>query len=334
MRLCVTFACACVLVVAQSSCTPPADIRPPIEGRVSASVSTFGEPISPIPASVTLEPDKVALGSLLFHDPQLSHDDSVSCATCHSLSTGGVDGLPRSIGIGGQRGGRNAPTVFNSGLNFRQFWDGRAATLEDQIDGPTAQPLEMGSNWPEIIHKLSHAPGLEGKFAALYSDGITQTSIKNAVATFERSLNTPNSRFDRFLLGDATALTTQEIDGYQAFKSFGCVSCHQGANVGGNMYQRLGVMEPLAPDLSLAFDEGRFSLTGDPADMHVFKVPSLRNVALTAPYFHDGSASTLDSAVLIMGRYQLGRLLTASEVGLLVTFLKTLTGEYEGRPLQ
>jgi cytochrome c peroxidase len=327
-------ACACLLALAQATCTRPAQTREPVEQPAAASVRSEGEPLSPIPASVKLNPDKVALGSLIFNDPQLSHDDSVSCATCHSLSTGGVDRLPRSIGIGGQHGGRNAPTVFNSALNFRQFWDGRAATLEDQIDGPIAQPLEMGSNWPEIIQKLRRAPELEGKFAALYSDGLTPTSVKNAVATFERSLNTPNSRFDRFLLGDTTALTMQEIEGYHTFKSFGCVSCHQGANVGGNMYQRLGVMEPLGPNLSLANDEGRFVLTGDPSDEHVFKVPSLRNVALTAPYFHDGSASTLEGAVLIMGRYQLGRQLTASEVGLLVTFLKTLTGEYEGQPLQ
>jgi cytochrome c peroxidase len=299
-----------------------------------AATQRFNEPISPIPASVELNADKVALGSLLFHDPRLSHDDSVSCASCHALSTGGVDRLARSIGIAGQPVGRNAPTVFNSGLNFRQFWDGRAATLEDQIDGPITQPMEMGSNWAEIVQKLRLSPDYEAKFAALYGDGIATRSIKDAVATFERSLNTPNSRFDRFLRGDTTALTRQEIDGYQAFKSFGCVSCHQGVNVGGNMYQRLGVMEPLAPNLSLANDPGRFSLTGDTADTHVFKVPSLRNVVLTAPYFHDGSAATLEGAILIMGRYQLGRQLTGTEIELLAAFLKTLTGEYEGHVLQ
>jgi cytochrome c peroxidase len=305
-----------------------------VEGRGVASAQALKEPISPIPVADDLNADKVALGAQLFHDPRLSHDDSVACATCHSLSTGGVDRLPRSIGIGGQQVGRNAPTVFNSGLNFRQFWDGRAATLEEQIDGPITGPSEMGSNWPEIIQKLNKAPEYEAKFAALYSDGISTRSIKNAVATFERSLNTPNSPFDRYLRGDTTALTRQEVDGYQAFKSFGCVSCHQGVNVGGNMYQRLGIMESLAPNLSLSSDAGRFSLTGDDADKHAFKVPSLRNVALTAPYFHDGSAGTLESAILVMGRYQLGRQLTATEIQLLATFLKTLTGEYEGRLLQ
>jgi cytochrome c peroxidase len=334
LRAALLSASACLLALAQVNCSRPAQAGEPVEQGAAASVRAPREPISPIPASVNLNPDEVALGSLLFHDPRLSHDDSVSCATCHSLSTAGVDGLPHSIGIGGQHGGRNAPTVFNSSLNFRQFWDGRAATLEDQIDGPIAQPLEMASNWPEIIQKLKRGPELERKFAALYSGGLSPTSIKKAVATFERSLNTPNSRFDRFLLGDTTALTMQEIDGYQAFKSFGCVSCHQGTNVGGNMYQRFGVMEPLGLNLALASDKGRFDLTGDPSDEHVFKVPSLRNVALTAPYFHDGSATTLEGAVLIMGRFQLGRLLTASEVGLLVTFLKTLTGEYAGQPLQ
>jgi cytochrome c peroxidase len=332
MRL--RIALLCLLAVGQTSCARPAASPAPFQGRGVTSAQASREPISPIPTSDDLNPDKVALGAKLFHDPRLSHDDSVSCATCHALSMGGVDRLPLSIGIGGQHVGRNAPTVFNSGLNFRQFWDGRAATLEEQIDGPITGASEMGSNWPEIIQKLSKAPDYEATFAALYSEGIATGSIENAVATFERSLNTPNSPFDRYLRGDTTALTRQEVDGYQAFKVLGCVSCHQGVNVGGNMYQRLGIMEPLAPNLSLGDDAGRFSLTGDDADKHAFKVPSLRNVALTAPYFHDGSASTLESAVLVMGRYQLGRQLTATEIQLLVTFLKTLTGEYEGRPLQ
>jgi cytochrome c peroxidase len=321
--------------MAVAGCTRPVEARAPIDpGSATQAQSSSREPISAIPLSVGLDPRKVALGSSLFADPQLSHDDSVACATCHHLDTGGVDRLAHSVGINGAIGSRNAPTVFNSGLNFRQFWDGRAATLEEQIDGPISAPGEMGSNWMEIIRKLDSSPTYVTSFGGLYGDGITSTSVKNAIATFERSLNTPNSRFDRFLSGDTTAITSAEVDGYAEFKSFGCVSCHQGANVGGNMYQRFGVMAQLDPSTSLAADRGRFALTGDTRDLHTFKVPSLRNVAVTGPYFHDGSVATLAGAVVIMGRYQLGRQLTSSEVEPLVAFLKTLTGDYKGQPLQ
>jgi cytochrome c peroxidase len=324
-----------LMIIAEASCTRPDGSGLAVDlGGSAPAESLVHEPLSPIPLSVDLDSGKVALGSELFHDPRLSHDDSVSCATCHQLDSGGVDHRATSVGISGQTGSRNAPTVFNSGLNFRQFWDGRAATLEDQIDGPIAQPVEMGSNWPEILQKLNGSSEYVTLFAAHYSDGITSLSIKNAVATFERSLNTPNSRFDRYLRGDATALTTAEVDGYKEFKSLGCVSCHQGTNVGGNLYQRLGVMEQPDPTNTLVDDLGRFGVSGDEQDKHVFKVPSLRNVAVTAPYFHNGSVPTLQGAVAIMARYQLGRQLTSSEVELLVAFLKTLTGEYEGRVLQ
>jgi cytochrome c peroxidase len=324
-----------VATVALAGCTQPLESSPTISPSTNGPAqSSSPEPISPIPLTVDLDARKVALGSVLFADPQLSHDDTVACATCHHLDTGGVDHLAHSVGINGAVGGRNAPTVFNSGLNFRQFWDGRAPTLEDQIDGPTAAPREMGSTWTEIIRKLDASPAYVTSFTGLYGGGITSTAVKDAIATFERSLNTPNSRFDQFLRGDATAITRAEADGYAEFKSFGCVSCHQGTNVGGNMYQRFGVMEQLGPSTSLAADPGRFKVTGDERDLHTFKVPSLRNVALTAPYFHDGSVTTLEGAVVIMGRYQLGRQLTSAEVEPLVAFLKTLTGEYDGQPLQ
>jgi cytochrome c peroxidase len=325
----------CLVIIAEAGCARPVEITVPIDGGVLAPARSLSrEPISPIPLSVDLNAGKVLLGSALFHDPRLSHDDSVSCATCHQLDRGGVDGLVHSRGINGQLGGRNAPTVFNSGLNFRQFWDGRAATLEDQVDGPIEHPLEMGSNWPEILLKLKSSPDYVPSFAEYYNGELSVQSVKNAIATFERSLNTPNSRFDQYLRGDATALTKAEFDGWVEFTSFGCVSCHQGTNVGGNMYQVLGVVERPGPNSPLVADIGRFDVTGDERDKHVFKVPGLRNVAVTAPYFHDGSVISIDAAVAIMGRYQLGRQLTKPEIDLLVAFLKTLTGEYQGHILQ
>lgn len=293
------------------------------------------EPIQPIPEEVRLDKRKVALGDRLFHDTRLSHDNSVSCASCHYLTKGGTDQRPTSIGIGGQVGSRNAPTVFNSGFNFRQFWDGRAETLEDQIDGPTNDPGEMASNWKEIIRNLKQDPTYVSAFAELYPDGIQSHNIKDAIATFERSLITPNSRFDRYLRGDSLAITEEEKAGYRLFKNYGCVACHQGINIGGNMFQKLGVMvdyfaergNPTGPAL------GRYAVTGQERDRYTFKVPSLRNVARTAPYFHDGSVPTLEAAVEIMAKYQLGRSLSPREVDLIVKFLRTLTGEYNGKPL-
>jgi cytochrome c peroxidase len=293
------------------------------------------EPILPIPLDVEVNEKKVALGEKLFNEPQLSRDNTVSCATCHVLSKGGTDLRPHSVGINGGRGEINAPTVFNSGFNFKQFWDGRAETLEEQIDGPTHNEKEMGTTWAEITGKLAASPDYTAAFAELYPDGIQSRNVKDAIAEFERSLSTPNSRFDRFLRGDAQALTDEEKEGYQLFKAYGCVSCHQGINIGGNMFQKFGVMDNYFADRGgiTRADLGRFNVTADEADRYVFKVASLRNVALTPPYFHDGSAKRLEDAVSVMGRYQLGRPLSPDEVRLLVGFLKTLSGEYKGKSL-
>ena len=239
------------------------------------------------------------------------------------------------IGIHGAVGLINAPTVLNSGFNFSQFWDGRAPTLEKQIDFPVQDKLEMDSTWPEVIGKLKASPEYVQAFRQIYGDNINSDSIKDSIAEFERSLSTPNSRFDRYLRHDTSALTSREQQGYKLFKSFGCASCHQGMSVGGNMYQKFGVMAPYFSDrghLTKA-DQGRFNVTGDPKDIYMFKVPSLRNVELTPPYFHDGNAATLSDAVRMMGKYQLGRNLTGEETELIVEFLKTLTGELHGKPL-
>jgi cytochrome c peroxidase len=305
-----------------------------------ASGETFtagltNEPIRPIPFSLALDEKKVALGEKLFNDPQLSRDDSISCASCHALSKGGTDRAALSSGIGGQLSLVNAPTVFNSSLNFKQFWDGRAQSLEEQIDGPTHNSREMGSNWTEIIKKLEKSPDYVKDFSGLYPNKIQSDNIKDALATYERSLITPNSRFDQYLRGESHALTDEEKQGYQLFKTYGCVSCHQGLNVGGNLFQKFGVIGDYFADrghLTKA-DWGRFNVTGDETDKFVFKVPSLRNVALTPPYFHDGSANQLEAAVTVMSVYQLGHPLTTAERDAIVKFLKTLSGEYKGKAL-
>jgi cytochrome c peroxidase len=298
--------------------------------------NTSAEPITPLPLASALDQRKVELGRRLFHEVKLSGDGSISCASCHSLASGGVDRLPRSRGIGGKEGVINAPTVFNSGSNFRQFWDGRAETLEEQVNGPLQNSAEMGGTWPQALAVLAGDSTYAGEFAAIYPDGIQPKNIRDAIATFERSLATPNSRFDRFLRGDRAALNENERDWYRLFKRIGCVSCHQGMNIGGNSYQKLGIMENYfeARGHINAADFGRFNVTQREEDRFFFKVPSLRNVALTAPYLHDGSAKSLNDVVRIMARYQLGVRLQADEEAAIVAFLRTLTGEYEGRALQ
>lgn len=293
------------------------------------------EPISPLPPAPALPADKIALGERLFMDPRLSRDNSLACAGCHDLAKGGTDRRRYSVGVGGAIGSINAPTVFNSGFNFVQFWDGRAASLETQAAGPIHNPVEMDSTWDQVLAKLRADHTYHQAFERVYADGLTAANVVDAIATFERSLVTPDSPFDRYLRGDADALTADEREGYRRFKEFGCASCHQGVHVGGNMYQRFGVMEDyFAGRPDTPGDLGRYNVTGRDEDRHVFKVPSLRNVALTPPYFHDGSAATLEEAVAVMGRVQLGRDLGAEDKRLIVAFLRTLTGQWRGKPLK
>ena len=298
-------------------------------GRTTTGRARGREPIKPIPEETGTDPGKVALGRALFHDPRLSRDGTTACASCHDLGNGGDDGRKVSIGIEGKQGVINAPTVFNAGLNFRQFWDGRAGTLEQQIDGPVQSPVEMGSLWPEVIGKLHQHESYPARFHALYPDGISRENVKNALAEFMRSLVTPNSRFDRWLQGDDGALTALEERGYALFKHYGCVSCHQGANVGGNMFQVFGVLNEYFKrrgNITEA-DFGRYNVTGNPADRHAFKVPSLRMAAYTAPYLHDGSAATLRDAVDAMFEFQLGREAPDEDKEAIVAFIRTLAGE-------
>lgn len=295
------------------------------------------EPILPIPSDLDLNLKKVELGKQLFLDTRLSGNNTISCASCHDLGRGGTTRSVVSMGIDGQKGSINAPTVFNSSLNFKQFWDGRVDTLEEQIDVPLFSPKEMGStSWSQIIKKLKRDPEYQKLFKSLYSEGINSENIKNAIATFERSLITPNSRFDRFLQGDDKALSFQEKEGYRLFKSSGCASCHQGVNMGGNMFQSLGLFGNYFQDRGniTNADFGRYNVTKDLRDLYVFKVPSLRNIALTAPYFHDGAVPDLATAVKLMSKYQLGRELSETQEEAIVHFLLTLTGEYQGEFLK
>jgi cytochrome c peroxidase len=290
-----------------------------------------GEPILPIPPGHGQDAAKAALGERLFHDPRLSADNSISCASCHKLDLGGTDRRAGSVGIGGALGPIKAPTVYNSGFNLVQFWDGRAQSLEEQAAGPVHNPLEMGSNWGQVLAKLESDPDLATRFAASYPEGISSANIQDAIATYERTLITPGSPFDRWLDGEAGALTPEQERGYALFKSYGCVACHQGVNVGGNMYQYMGAMGEYFADRGGELrpaDLGRFNVTADPEDRHLFKVPSLRLAALNPPYFHDGTAETLEEAILAMARYQLGRSMPATDALEIAAFVGSLVGRH------
>jgi cytochrome c peroxidase len=287
-----------------------------------------GEPVAALP-EVQVNEQKMLLGRRLFHDTRLSGDNSISCASCHSLDTGGAEHRRVSTGIRGQQGPINAPTVLNSALNFVQFWDGRAADLAAQAAGPVANPAEMGAQWPEVVERVrADAAYLAAFTAAGFADGVTQNNITAAIAEYERSLRTP-SRFDQWMLGDDDAITSTERRGYDTFKSVGCTSCHTGAGIGGASYQRMGAVRNYFADRGnlTEADNGRFNVTRQEGDRHMFKVPLLRNVELTAPYLHDGTQATLPDVVRTMGRYQLGIDLTAAQVEDLVAWLKSLTGE-------
>jgi cytochrome c peroxidase len=286
------------------------------------------EPLRPLPQDLKFDPDKVALGARLFQDRRFARDGSVSCASCHDLANGGADARPRSVGAGGAVGAVNAPTVYNSGLNFRQQWSGGASTLEDIVDRVVKSPKVFDTKWEDVLARLGTDAALVEGFRRSYPDGLTAKNVMDSLAVYQRTLITP-SRFDRYLRGDADAITADEKSGYDRFKNYGCVACHQGVNVGGNMFQVFGAMDDYFKNRGAVTpgDLGRFNVTKRDADKHVFKVPSLRNVALTAPYFHDASAASLEEAVEVMFRYQLGRTAPREDKALIVKFLKSLTGE-------
>ena len=296
-----------------------------------------GEPIRPIIPSQNVDERKAELGFALFHDPRLSVDNTVSCASCHALDMGGVDNHQYSHGVEERLGGVNAPTVYNAVYNFVQFWDGRAKTLAEQAAGPPLNPVEMASeSFDEIIAKLQQDENYVKLFAELYPEGITEATITNAIEEFERTLVTPNSQFDKWLLGDDNALTAQELRGYELFKEYSCATCHTGVNLGGESYELMGLRRHYFEERGLELteeDNGRYKQTQDERDRHRFKVPGLRNVELTWPYYHDGSRLTMDDAVRDMALYQCDVELAEGEVQDIVAFLRTLTGEYKGEKL-
>jgi cytochrome c peroxidase len=290
----------------------------------------FGE----LPAEATspvnpIVPNKIDLGRMLYFDPRLSKNHDVSCNSCHDLATFGQDNQPNSPGHRGQRGGRSSPTVYNAALHISQFWDGRAPDVEAQAKGPVLNPIEMAMpDEAAVLKVLRSMPGYQTAFAAAFpgeSQPITYDNMALAIGAFERRLMTP-SRFDDFLAGDDDALTDEEIGGLATFVQTGCVTCHMGPAVGGGMYQKLGVMKPYETK-----DMGRFEVTGAEAELYVFKVPSLRNIAETAPYFHDGSIETLPEAIRTMAEYQLGKDLEAADVAAIEAFLGSLTGRIDAQ---
>lgn len=281
---------------------------------------------APLPKAAAPSPALVALGRQLFWEPRLSTNGKISCNSCHGLGTYGVDRQPTSIGHAGERGGRNAPTVLNAGLHVAQFWDGRAADLAAQAKGPILNPVEMGMPDAKAVEKKVRAiAGYRRAFAKAFpgqAEPVTYDNLAKAIAAFEATLVTP-APFDRYLAGDATALAPAAKRGLKGFMDKGCVSCHGGAAVGGAMYMKFGMVKPYAHQQDL----GRFELTKNPADKHVFKVPSLRNITRTGPYFHDGKVATIEQAVAVMAETQLGQKLSKGETQDMVAFLESLRGD-------
>jgi cytochrome c peroxidase len=308
----------------------------PANSASTPIISENTEPIKPIPISIELDYQKVELGEKLFFDKQLSKNNTVSCGSCHRLEMGGTDRSKYSVLFNNALSSVNSPTIFNVGFNFKQFWNGKSETLEEQAAVTINNSKSMGSNWEEVISKLSKDQDYISKFKLIYKSEIKPEYIINAIAEYERSLFTPNSRFDQYLRGDTNAIDQDELEGYTLFKKYGCTSCHQGVNIGGNMFETFGVSGDyfsMRGNITEA-DYGRYTVTKNEADKFVFKVPSLRNVSLTAPYLHDGSAETLEEAVRIMSIYQLGRTLNNDESTKIIKFLKTLTGELKGKKLE
>lgn len=288
-------------------------------------VANNQEPIQPIVPPQQVNLGLVELGKKLYFDPRLSKSGAISCNSCHNLSMGGTDNIRTSIGDKWQQGPINAPTVLNSSLNVAQFWDGRAADLNAQAGGPIANPGEMGFTHTLAVNVLESIPAYQREFKRVFNkDKITIDQVTLAIAEFEKTLVTPNSRFDQWLLGKQDALSANELAGYKLFKESGCVGCHNGPAVGGNSFQKFGIVEPYKSNSKAL---GRAAVTGKDADRFSFKVPTLRNVELTYPYFHDGAANTLTEAVDTMGRLQLGRKFTPDENGKIVAYMKTLTGD-------
>jgi cytochrome c peroxidase len=301
-------ACLLLALVCLDAASLAAPQSPPLQPRAEH------EPITPIPAAPAQDPRRVALGEQLFRDPRLSHDNARSCLSCHDTRTNGASANAHDLTPGGQPLALTTPTVFNAALNFRLNWEGNVRSLEREVEETLRKPETMASSADEVVSKLRADREAVRQFRDAYGSEPTVAALLDAIATYERSLTTPGGRFDQWLAGDAGAITPEELSGYQLFKSLGCITCHQGVNVGGNLFQRHGIFSPVG--------------SPEPA---LVRVPSLRNVATTPPYFHDGSAPTLSEAVKKMGIAQLDRVLTDQQIAAIIDFLNTLTGTYRGQ---
>jgi cytochrome c peroxidase len=305
---------------------PAADdvLRARAAGVLGALPLNAATPERPIDAA------RVDLGRMLYWDKRLSKDDTVACNDCHLLDRYGVDGAPTSTGVGGQKGGRNAPTVYNAALHTTQFWDGREPDVEAQAKGPVLNPIEMAMPSADaVVAKLGAIDGYKSAFAAAFpcESSLSYDHLGVAIGAFERTLLTPGP-FDAWLAGDAAALTPPQKEGLATFLDTGCATCHEGPVLGGRMFQKMGLVRPYDDP-----DNGREQATGQAADRQVFKVPSLRNIAETAPYFHNGSVGQLSDAIRLMGSHQLGKDLSAQDVGRIEAFLSSLTGPLPPREL-
>lgn len=327
-----------ILVLALAACAPKPEVPPP---QATATPNPVGETarklFQPLPAEASapgMTEARIDLGRALFFDTRLSADGDLACNSCHDLQKYGVDGKPTATGHKGQKGNRNAPTVYHAALHSKQFWDGRAKDVEEQAKGPVLNPIEMAGGDPAAVEsRLKAVPEYQKMFAEAFpgqEQPITFDNMAIAIGAFERRLMTP-SPFDRYLQGDAAALTPEQEKGLQTFVDVGCASCHSGVAMGGVTFQKLGLKKPFETT-----DEGRFAVTKRDADRFVFKVPSLRNIEMTGPYFHDGKVATLDQAVRLMADHQLGKTLTDEQVKEILAFLGALTGEipqeYVNRP--
>ncbi len=282
------------------------------------------EPITPIPQTIPYNSAKAALGKRLFFDTILSRDQTIACVTCHDFQHGGADPRIVSIGVDKKTGHMQSPSVLNAVFNFTQFWNGRAKNLTEQAAGPVHNPVEMGMTTEQIEQRINTNPRYRESFHKISGkSSVTFTDIAEMLAEYEKTLITPNSKFDRFLRGEQT-LSPAETQGYALFKRLGCASCHNGVNIGGNSFQKFGVIVPMVRDSNT---DDRFALTKRENDKNVFKVPTLRNIALTAPYFHDGSAATLQEALKIMAKHNLGTKLSEQEIHDIIAFLNTLSGQ-------
>ena len=286
------------------------------------SMSSHANEILPIPQMVEYDSDKAKLGKKLYFDTRLSADNTIACVTCHNIEAGGDDNLPASYGIGGQVGEMNAPTVLNAYFNFRQFWNGRVRTLQNQAKGSIQNKVEMGHEFPLLVKNLRQIEEYQTQFMKIYPEGITEDTIVDAIAEFEKTLITPNAKFDKYLNGQKDILSDQELNGYQLFKDKGCIACHHGINVGGNLYAKIGIVE----ERKLAH-KGLYDITKNKDDLYMFKVPGLRNVEHTAPYGFVGQYPTLERAVADIAYKQLGVELEENEIEDIIAFLKTLSGE-------